>query len=461
MATPHFTNIKQQIKSQLAYAQSSVYVAVAWFTDKELFSILCDLIEKNHISVNLLITEDEINNNAGIDFEKINILGGHFYSLDTSANGNYAKMHNKFCVIDEKTTIIGSYNWTYNAQNNHESVVIIEDEPATAIDCIEEFYKLVNANPQNKAINFVYSRGIILRNALLENNSKSIENALAKFSDVCEKNNSLAINKISKSVLENKYNEAINELDKLLSEWQSIVIYIDPKIAILQAEIKSLEIIIEVLTAQKGNLEQKVYQFNIQYYQQLGSIIKEILALELQLKEDNNQQETNQYKQTKEQYNQFNDALNEANKIEINTLDEDVKAELKKLYNKAVKLCHPDKYQLQSEKDIVNEWFVKLNEANQKNDIDTVRQILFDLENKNFNKLTDSNSITSIEELEKRVTYLSKTKSEIENEILSISNSVPVEIVLNELSWKNYFENQLNLLSTKLQSLKASCQPKS
>ena len=458
MTNTYFENIKQQIKNQLAYAQSSVYVAVAWFTDKELFAIFCGLIEKNGLIVHLLITEDEINRKAGIDFEKINTLGGHFYSLDTSANGNYAKMHNKFCVIDEKTTILGSYNWTNNAQNNHESVVIIEDEPETAIDCIDQFYKLVNANPANKNINLALNRAQILHKALLENNHKSIEKALAKFVELSTETNEIVVNEISKLITENKFQNAIIELEKLLSSWQSVIIYVDPKIAILQAEIKSLEIIIEVLTAQKGNLEQKVYQFNIQYFQNLGEIIKEILALEMKIKEAEKKQETKDYKETKAQYDAFNDALNEANKIEINKLDDELKAELKKLYNQAVKLCHPDKYQTQEEKDIVNEWFVKLNEANQKNDIETVRQILYDLENKNFNKIHQTNTISTVEELEKRAAYLIKVKTNIENEIASVSNSVPVEIVLNELSWKNYFENQLNLLSTKLQTLKATWQ---
>ena len=38
-------------------------------------------------------------------------------------------MHNKFCVIDDKTLITGSYNWTNSADlMNDENVVIIESE---------------------------------------------------------------------------------------------------------------------------------------------------------------------------------------------------------------------------------------------------------------------------------------------------------------------------------------------
>ena len=38
-------------------------------------------------------------------------------------------MHNKYCVIDEKIVITGSFNWTAKAVSlNHENIVIIRDE---------------------------------------------------------------------------------------------------------------------------------------------------------------------------------------------------------------------------------------------------------------------------------------------------------------------------------------------
>lgn len=41
-------------------------------------------------------------------------------------------MHNKYCIIDEKILITGSYNWTIKATTlNRENILIIEDE-ATA-----------------------------------------------------------------------------------------------------------------------------------------------------------------------------------------------------------------------------------------------------------------------------------------------------------------------------------------
>lgn len=45
-------------------------------------------------------------------------------------------MHNKFCIIDGKSVINGSYNWTYYAENrNKENILIITNE-----DLMQSFY---------------------------------------------------------------------------------------------------------------------------------------------------------------------------------------------------------------------------------------------------------------------------------------------------------------------------------
>jgi len=38
----YFEDIQRQIKIELREAKESIFVAVAWFTDPELFELLCD-----------------------------------------------------------------------------------------------------------------------------------------------------------------------------------------------------------------------------------------------------------------------------------------------------------------------------------------------------------------------------------------------------------------------------------
>lgn len=139
MIQPYFKNIKKQIITELSKAQSEINVAVCWFTNKELFEILCKKLSAK-VSVNLIVQNDSINNrNDGLDFQKFVDLGGKFYFSDTEA-----PMHNKYCIIDNKLLINGSYNWTYFAENkNKENIMIINDE-VMAGNFLVDFKRLVH-----------------------------------------------------------------------------------------------------------------------------------------------------------------------------------------------------------------------------------------------------------------------------------------------------------------------------
>jgi hypothetical protein len=52
-------------------------------------------------------------------------------------------MHHKFCIIDKKIVITGSYNWTNKAQTNFENIVIIENEIENSKNYLQEFSNLV------------------------------------------------------------------------------------------------------------------------------------------------------------------------------------------------------------------------------------------------------------------------------------------------------------------------------
>jgi len=113
----HFEEIQGKIVEQIELANFTIWIAVAWFTDDLLFN---KLVEKKNqgINVQLIIIDDDINNNSRIKYENIEV-----YKLKkTGKYGNI--MHNKFCIIDLKTVLHGSYNWTKKAQFNDETIEI-------------------------------------------------------------------------------------------------------------------------------------------------------------------------------------------------------------------------------------------------------------------------------------------------------------------------------------------------
>jgi tetratricopeptide (TPR) repeat protein len=118
----HFENIKHHIQTELRKAKSYVFVAVAWFTDDDLFEELVNLSRKG-IQIQLLLNQDEINENSGLDYPILFRNGGMVYFVNTRE----ILMHNKFCIIDKKTVLNGSFNWTRKASSNLENLTIIRD----------------------------------------------------------------------------------------------------------------------------------------------------------------------------------------------------------------------------------------------------------------------------------------------------------------------------------------------
>lgn len=139
MTLSYFEEIEKQIISKIRSSQSSVFVAVAWFTNQLLFDSLTDAI-KNNVAVKVLILDDILNRNEfGLDFGVLSKLGADV----RFARSDSGTMHNKFCIIDN-LVITGSYNWTYNASRNNENI-LVTDEKSVVESYREEFDRLFGA----------------------------------------------------------------------------------------------------------------------------------------------------------------------------------------------------------------------------------------------------------------------------------------------------------------------------
>lgn len=123
--TTCFSNIRSELIRCLNEAEQEVTVAMAWFTNQELFHTLLQLLSKG-VHVELILLDDVINHcSFGVDFNQFIEKGGNFYLYPKSLSF----MHNKFCVIDNKIAITGSYNWTnYAETRNLENIIVTDDE---------------------------------------------------------------------------------------------------------------------------------------------------------------------------------------------------------------------------------------------------------------------------------------------------------------------------------------------
>ena len=191
MIVSYFKGIRQVILQELEKAHEEINVAVCWFTNNQLFDILCEKV-KNNISVTLIVLNDSINNrDNGLDFQKFIDLGGKFYFGDIDK-----PMHNKYCLIDNKTLINGSYNWTYLAETNEENINVIT-EGQTIQSFKDDFKRLmlitqpVNtikevANKDPKKSNIVEGSIIASTDVLIIESKQIISDSLYLISSVGE-----------------------------------------------------------------------------------------------------------------------------------------------------------------------------------------------------------------------------------------------------------------------------------
>lgn len=120
----HFQNIQPYLLEALQKAERKISVAVAWFTDFQIFSLLTEKAEKG-VEIMIFLVDDHINKSInGLPFASLQNKGAKIFWT----NPQERLMHHKFCVIDGKILCFGSYNWTNKAHfENVENMVITED----------------------------------------------------------------------------------------------------------------------------------------------------------------------------------------------------------------------------------------------------------------------------------------------------------------------------------------------
>lgn len=134
--TPTFENIQSQILKEIKRAKYLIWVAVAWFTDEEIFNVLKEKSLEG-VNVQLIISDDEINRGSKLNYQE------YFETYLVEPFGPYSNniMHHKFCIIDLNTVIQGSYNWSKKAQYNGENIDTVTN-PSHALQYANRFIKL-------------------------------------------------------------------------------------------------------------------------------------------------------------------------------------------------------------------------------------------------------------------------------------------------------------------------------
>lgn len=128
--------IKQRILSEVNNANQSIYLAMAYFTDRDIAMALVSAKSRN-VFVDVILSSNIQNDTVKLILKGANIIIHAFETGDVRGI-----MHHKFCLIDNKITINGSYNYSINASNNNVENIHVSDDISIYSQFFSEFERL-------------------------------------------------------------------------------------------------------------------------------------------------------------------------------------------------------------------------------------------------------------------------------------------------------------------------------
>ena len=143
------TEIKQRIISEVNNSKQFVYLAMAYFTDRDIANAI--IVAKNrNVAVDIILSSNAQNETVKQMFKEANI---NLHSFNTG--DERGMMHHKFCLIDNRITINGSYNYSYNASNNNVENIHVSDDLGIYKQFLTEFERLKFNIDNNISVNII------------------------------------------------------------------------------------------------------------------------------------------------------------------------------------------------------------------------------------------------------------------------------------------------------------------
>lgn len=458
----HFSNIHKVIINHLVPAQSEIVAAIAWFTDRDIFEVLCKKA-RSGINVSVALIGDEINKGpGGLNFQKLSNFGGKVIFLPPGSRDE-PTMHHKFCVIDRSTVITGSYNWSHKARSNDENITVVTDSTDFASKYLDTFDNLLvrsgHATPVVVDADAARRRLEMIRNLVSLDEQDDIATQLSKLRPVAE---ALNLTRIIADLDNREYSAAIEHIDAYLSKATALVISGFADFPRLRFLLESLEVRLESLSDEKAELERRLITFNRRHDDALGDLIKRILKARSELARlhtaDRNiskvQKEAEAVAQEAEEaykdYARQHEELQRA--APLPKLDVETERELKFFYRKACGLCHPDKVP-KEKKDAAHRVFVDLQEAYKGNDLARVREIHEMLVAGGLPG-TRSTTLNEAQALKAAIAEMEYAIASLVAELKALQKSESVRLLetagATETEWQSFFKRQRATLEAEL-----------
>jgi len=130
------SEIKKRILTEINNASRSIYIAMAWFTDRDIADALINAKSRG-VDVDIILSSHKDNETVK---NMLRDAGIPVHAFETGDERGL--MHHKFSLIDGRLTLNGSYNYTYNASKNNVENIHVSDNLDTYQQLFDEFERL-------------------------------------------------------------------------------------------------------------------------------------------------------------------------------------------------------------------------------------------------------------------------------------------------------------------------------
>lgn len=254
---------------------------------------------------------------------------------------------------------------------------------------------------------------------------------------------------IKKIQLQEKYKENIQtfeETKSTIDELKNTILELEEALEAIDEDDEEYE---ELVKVHKELVEE------VEALQEELKIQEEELEKTKEFIEDETIEE--EYEEAKVNYEEYENEYEHIKETQKNVMElsDDEKVELKKLFKKAARLCHPDIVpdELKAK---ATELMQQLNDAYSKQDLAQVKQILHSLENGSVFEIL-SESINDKELIKEKIKEYKQNIANLEKEINNITKDETYQIIVNLDNWDEYFES----LKTELEAEKEKLEEES
>jgi hypothetical protein len=437
----HFQNIAQVIAQELEQAKSSIHIAVAWFTDRQLFEIICQKSSAG-VPVYLMLVDDSINRESSINFTRLEHSGGRVFRLSEER-----LMHNKFCIVDRSVVISGSYNWSNKAKQNYENITVVKESFEFAMQFLREYNQIIKSSfgidleikeGKDDDIGKVIKRLEVIEKLIQLDDLEDIDYQIKKLHQLELPGE---VDPIIESIAQRAYGAAAQKIGAFISAFSQLVHYIDPQLQGLKTEIRLLEVEIATFSSEKAEIDKLIQDYSLRHNREVGKTISELLRLQkILLKKEaaENANKQAEYEEAERDYEAYHQQYEESKKQTQQELNTAELGQLKKAYREAALLCHPDKVH-ESMKNQAQETFLDLQNAYQQNDLKKIEKILHQLKT-SFNFASVADKVNEKQQLLAEVTRLRLILDQLRLELNELKSDESYITVKGIKDWATHFE---------------------